>query len=109
MAMSASRVSGGSVGRTGRGGGAGGVACCTGRGGGGGGGSTARGAACVGTAAHNSASTAGWSAVFFQFTPQVSAPISTACTSTASVMARRRAGGRGGANWSRSVWACMGV
>ena len=39
-----------------------------------------------------------WSAVFFQFTPQVSAPISTACTSTASVMARRRAGGRGGAN-----------
>ena len=75
---------------------------------GGGGGVLSRGAAICGTAAHSSASTAGWSVLVCQFTPQVSAPISTACTSTASAMARRRAGGCGGVNWSRSSWACMG-
>ena len=66
------------------------------------GGRSARGAACCGTAAQSSASTAGWSLLLFQFTPQVSATTSTAWASTARVMARMRPGGRGGANWSRS-------
>jgi hypothetical protein len=76
-------------------------------GGGGAGGSTARGAACCGTADHSSACTAGMAARLGQCPPQVRAAIRMACASTASAMARRRAGGRGGANWSRSSWACM--
>ena len=78
--MSACCGSGSALGG-GAGAGGGGAGCGTGAGAGagaaGGGGSAARGAACCGMAAHSSASTAGWSALVFQFTPQVSAPIST--------------------------------
>ena len=35
-------------------------------------------------------------------TPMVSAAINAACTTTASDTARRRPGGEGGENWSRS-------
>ena len=92
----------------GGGGGGGGGGATTGGGGGvGSGGGSARGAACWGTAAHSSACTAGWSVLVFQCTPQVRATMSSTCASTASAIARRRAGGVGGASSSRSSWACI--
>src|SRR5690606_4552437 len=101
-------LGGGGAGGGGAGAGAGaGVGAGAGGGGGGGGGATARGAACWGTADHSSASTAGASALAFQRTPQVSAPMRARCASSASETARERPGGRGGANWSRSLVACM--
>ncbi len=73
-----------------------------------GGGAAARGAACCAVANQSSACMAGASSLPFQRTPQVSAPISARCASTASATARERPGGRGGANWSRSLTAGNG-
>ena len=74
---------------------------------GGGGGAVSRGATCWGRLDQSSASTAGWSLLCFQFTPQPRAATRAMCASTARAMARWRPGGLGGANWSRSSVACM--